>query len=78
MEEAIKLAGMFIDYGPISVLVNNKKKQSLAEFLDDVVFAGNTGTSISPTPEEVAGFNAYIENYKQCLPIEEAAVKFKS
>ncbi|OPZ41764.1 MAG: hypothetical protein BWY95_02528 [Bacteroidetes bacterium ADurb.BinA104] len=61
-----------------SYMVNNKKKQSLAEFLDDVVFAGNTGTSISPTPEEVAGFNAYIENYKQCLPIEEAAVKFKS
>jgi carboxyl-terminal processing protease len=26
MEEAVKLAGMFIDYGPVSVMVNNKKK----------------------------------------------------
>ena len=60
-----------------SYLINNKKKQSLAEFLDDQVFAGDTGTSVAPTPEDVAGFNAYIENYKQCLPIEEAAVKFK-
>jgi carboxyl-terminal processing protease len=29
MEEAIKLAGMFIDYGPVSVLVNNKNKQTI-------------------------------------------------
>lgn len=29
MEEAIKLAGMFIDYGPVSVLVNSKNKQSI-------------------------------------------------
>ena len=29
MEEAIKLSGMFIDAGPISVLVNNKKEQKM-------------------------------------------------
>ena len=29
MEEAIKLAGMFIDYGPVSVLVNNKSKHTI-------------------------------------------------
>ena len=29
MEEAIKLAGMFIDYGPISIVVDNKKNQSI-------------------------------------------------
>ncbi len=29
MEEAIKLAGMFIDYGPVSVLVNSKNKQTI-------------------------------------------------
>ena len=44
----------------------------------DAVFAGDTGTSVAPTPEDVAGFNAYIENYKKCLPIEEAAVKYKN
>ena len=60
-----------------SYLINNKKNQSLAEFLDDQVFAGDTGTSVAPTPEDVAGFNAYIENYKQCLPIEAAAVEYK-
>jgi sugar (pentulose or hexulose) kinase len=55
-------------------LVNNTKKQNLADYLDEVVFAGDAGEEIAPTPEDVAGFNAYIKNYKACLPIEEAAV----
>ncbi|SHG10624.1 carboxyl-terminal processing protease [Flavobacterium fluvii] len=29
MEEAIKLAGMFIDFGPVSVLVNNKGRHTI-------------------------------------------------
>ena len=29
MEEAIRLAGMFIDYGPISIVADNKKNQSI-------------------------------------------------
>ena len=60
-----------------SYLVNNEKKQSLADFLDESVFVGDAGIEVSPTPEDVAGFNTYIENYKAGLPIEEAAVKFK-
>ena len=60
-----------------SYLVNNDKKQSLADFLDEKVFAGNAGVEVSPTAENVAGFNAYIEKYKACLPVEEAAVKYK-
>lgn len=60
-----------------SYLVNNVENRSLADFLEKQVFAGNTGVEIAPTPEEVAGFNDYMENYKACLPIEEAAVKSK-
>ncbi len=60
-----------------SYLINNSSQSSLADFLDDQVFAGNTGVEISPTAEEVAGFNTYIENYKQGLAIEEAATRFK-
>ena len=29
MEEALKLAGMFIDFGPVSVMVNSKKKHTI-------------------------------------------------
>jgi len=57
--------------------VNNDRKLSLPDYLDLVVFAGNAGTEIAPTPEDVAGFNAYIENYKKGLAIEQAAVENK-
>jgi sugar (pentulose or hexulose) kinase len=60
-----------------SYLVNKEKNENLADFLDNKVFAGNTGTEIAPTAEDVAGFNAYIEEYKKGLEIEQAAVKFK-
>ena len=51
--------------------------KNLADYLEEVVFAGNTGVSIAPTPEDVAGFEKYIENYKRCLPIEQCAVDKK-
>ena len=60
-----------------SYLVNNPKKLTLADYLDEVVFAGNTGVEIAPTAEDVEGFNKYIENYKAGLGIEQAAVKCK-
>lgn len=58
-------------------LVNNNKQLVLADYLDDSVFAGDAGIEIAPTPEDVAGFNAYIENYKAALPIEQTAVQCK-
>jgi hypothetical protein len=58
-------------------MVNNPDKLSLPDYLDNVVFAGNTGIEVSPDPADVAGFNRYIENYKAALPIEQAAVQYK-
>ena len=58
-------------------LVNNEEKLNLADYLDKKVFAGNTGTEIAPTAEDVAGFDKYIETYKAGLAIEKAAVENK-
>ncbi|MBR2184128.1 MAG: FGGY-family carbohydrate kinase [Prevotella sp.] len=58
-------------------LVNNKEYLNLADYLEKVVFGGNTGEEIAPTPEEVEGFNKYIEVYKAGLAIEQAAVNNK-
>ena len=60
-----------------SYLVNNPSRMPLPDFLDKMVFAGNTGVEIAPTPEDVAGFEAYLANYKACFPIERAAVQHK-
>ena len=60
-----------------SYLVNNPGGASLPDFLDKMVFAGNTGSQIAPDPVDVEGFNRYISSYKAALPIEQAAVKYK-
>lgn len=59
-------------------LVNNTAERNLADYLENVVFAGNTGTEVSPTAEEVEGFNRYMETYKAGLAIEKAAVEYKA
>ena len=58
-------------------MVNNPEHLTLPDYLDKVVFAGNTGVEVAPTAADVEGFNRYIENYKQNLGIEKAAVEFK-
>jgi sugar (pentulose or hexulose) kinase len=61
-----------------SYMVHHSPQQTLADFLDTQVFAGNTGVEVSPTVEDIKGFNIYIDQYKQTLPVEEAAVKYKN
>ena len=61
-----------------SYLVNNANGSTLADWLEQNVFAGNTGVEIAPTAEDVAGFNKWIENYKRGLGIEQAAVDNKA
>ena len=55
-------------------MVNNEKGESLADWLDHRVFAGNNGVEIAPTAEDVAGFDAYIDTYQRGLAVEKAAV----
>ncbi len=48
--------------------------EELPDYLSRRIFAGQTGTTIGPKPEDVAGFDAFIEKYKSTLPAEKAAV----
>lgn len=61
----------------VSYLINNPGELSLDKWLDEQVFGGSTGIEITPTPEEVEGFNRYTANYVACLPVEDAACKAK-
>jgi len=58
-------------------MVNNVGQETLADWLDHCVFAGDKGVEIVPTADDVAGFDAYIEAYQQGLAIEKAAVENK-
>ncbi len=58
-------------------MASKAEGQTLPDFLDEKIFAGEVGVEIVPTAEEVAGFNAYMENYKAAIPVEAAAVMYK-
>ena len=55
-------------------LCEREEGESLPDYLSNKIFAGQTGTTIEPKPEDVAGFDAFIEKYKSTLPAEKAAV----
>ena len=58
----------------LAAYVNHSKNESLGDFLSNTVFAGNTGETIEPDREDVAGFNDFIKRYREGLEIEKAAV----
>lgn len=60
-----------------SYLVHRKGHLPLADFLDQDVFAGEAGSEIKSRPEDVEGFNNYIQRYEAGLKIEQAAVENK-
>lgn len=58
-----------------SYMVNKSKGQSLDAYLADKVFHGDTGVKVEPQPEDVQGFEAFMERYREGLSIERAAVE---
>ena len=48
---------------------------SLAEYLENTIFADVQSTVCVPNPQETAGFEIYLENYKKALAAEKAAAE---
>ena len=53
-----------------SYMINKEENETLEDYLDAKVFAGNAGTKMDPDPADVAGFEVFTERYKKGLPIE--------
>lgn len=53
---------------------SGNKDQDLASYLENEIFAGSSGTSMDPVPEDVAGFETFIGRYSTGLAIERAAI----
>ncbi len=58
-----------------SYMTAGKAGGSLANFLNESVFAGQSGTRIEPDPKDVAGFDSFMTRYTEGLSIERAAVE---
>jgi len=49
--------------------------ETLSDYLENKVFVNSKSTTIAPDPEDVKGFQVFIERYKAGLAIEKAAVE---
>ncbi len=56
-------------------MAEKKEGESLADYLENRIFAGQTGSTISPDSEDVKGFDAFLEKYVAILPAQKAAVE---
>ncbi|WP_130860249.1 xylulokinase [Gracilibacillus phocaeensis] len=56
-------------------MIHQQEGETLELFLKEKVFADQEVTTISVEPQEVAGFEQFMERYKQGLSIERAAIE---
>ena len=52
---------------------NKAEGESLEAYLNEKVFAAAKSERVEPLPEDTTGFEAFMKNYKACLPVERAA-----
>ena len=53
-----------------SYMLEKEEGESLQDYLANKVFGGNAGTKMEPKPEDVSGFETFIERYKKGITIE--------
>ena len=56
-------------------LAVNKDNESLADYLSNKVFVGQSGTTLEPDAEDVKGFDDFLVRYNKGLAVERAAVE---
>ena len=73
-----KTAGEGGPYGMALLAAYSAKKkegESLEDYLANRVFCGAESVTLDPDPADVAGFNAYVDEYKKLIEVEKKAVE---
>ena len=55
-------------------LVEKEAGETLPQYLDVKIFAGQSGTTLEPVKEDVEGFDRYLQGYRRALEAEKAAM----
>ncbi len=58
----------------LAAYMSDKSDKTLGDWLADNVFASVQTTVIAPDPEDVKGFDRFMESYTKCLAVERSAV----
>ena len=57
-----------------SYMIHKGEGETLDDYLNNRVFAGQSGSTMEPDKNDVKGFDEFIERYKAGLAVERAAV----
>lgn len=57
------------------MLTRQTKEITLADYLSAEIFAGANGSTVTPTEEEIQGFERFMESYRKAVPAEKAAAE---
>ncbi len=52
-----------------------KEGESLADYLDNRVFAGTEASTLMAEPSDIAGFSVFLSRYRKALPLEKCATE---
>lgn len=56
-------------------MIRKEEGESLADYLDNKVFAGAKSSTVMASEAETAGFNVFLTRYRKALPMEKAAIE---
>ncbi len=58
-----------------SYMINKGEDETLEHYLEETIFAGQTGEKMEPAAEDIAGFEAFMKQYRAGIAVEQAAIK---
>ena len=58
----------------LALYMANAEGKSLDAYLNETIFAGEAGSTVTATPEEIAGFDSFMVKFKEALSMEQAAI----
>ena len=58
-------------------LLYGKERASLSDYLEQEIFRNRVGVTEQPDPQDTAGFERFMEDYRAGLEIERAATGWK-
>ncbi len=59
----------------LALYMNHAGDMSLSEFLNEKIFAGQEGNTVTASEEEIKGFEEFMEGFRAAMPVEKAAIE---
>ena len=56
-------------------LVKKEEGETLEDFLEKKIFSEMASETLAPDPADIEGFETFTKRYKDCIPVEKAAIE---